>query len=69
MGHMPLVNSTFVDSTSHYDFTPVFSKIALFYAVDFCVGNLELTFGKVPYKGYLGFHHQMNWLFHVKGVV
>jgi len=53
MGHMPFINSSFVDSTNCYDFTPVFSKVAPFFnAVDFSIGNLELTFGGKPYKGY-----------------
>tara|TARA_Y100000385_G_scaffold223849_1_gene234009 strand:- start:21 stop:1157 length:1137 start_codon:yes stop_codon:yes gene_type:complete len=53
MGHMPFINSAFVDSLGHYDFTPVFSKVSPFFkSVDFTVGNLEVTLGGEPYSGY-----------------
>jgi len=53
MGHMPFINSGFVDSLNIYDFRPVFSKVAPFFkSVDFTIGNLELTFGGKPYSGY-----------------
>ena len=53
MGHMPFINSGFVDSLNSYDFRPVFSEVAPFFkSVDFTIGNLELTFGGKPYSGY-----------------
>lgn len=53
MGHDPQIQAAYSPQTDSYDYRPVFDKIKhKFQAVDFAIGNLEVTFAGKPYKGY-----------------
>lgn len=56
MGHDGQLESALNDSTGKYEYDSVFKYIApLISAADVAVGNLEVTLGGRPYKGYPAF--------------
>lgn len=53
MGHMPVVNSTLNKETGVYEFDKCFSPLQPYLTeTDFVIGNLETTFGDLPYHGF-----------------
>ena len=53
MGHMPVVNSVWVDSLQKYDYNPCFENVVDYLQkADLAVANLEVPLGGKPYSGY-----------------
>lgn len=53
MGHMPQVNSAWVDSLKTYDYTPVFEYVKKYLSsADLAIANLEVPLAGKPYSGY-----------------
>ena len=56
MGHDGQIASAYDDSTGTYSYDSVFRYISpLLSAADIAIGNLEVTLGGAPYKGYPAF--------------
>jgi poly-gamma-glutamate capsule biosynthesis protein CapA/YwtB (metallophosphatase superfamily) len=56
MGHDGQISSAYDDSTGTYSYDSVFKYISpLISAADIAIGNLEVTLGGKPYKGYPAF--------------
>ena len=53
MGHTPQIHSAYDKQTGHYNYKPVFAKVApIFKQHDYVVANLEVTLGGKPFTGY-----------------
>jgi poly-gamma-glutamate synthesis protein (capsule biosynthesis protein) len=53
MGHMPVVNSAWVDSINRHDFNPIFEYVTPYISkADIAVANLEVPLAGKPYSGY-----------------
>jgi poly-gamma-glutamate capsule biosynthesis protein CapA/YwtB (metallophosphatase superfamily) len=53
MGHMPVVNSAWVDSLNRYDFNPIYEYVTSYITkADVAVANLEVPLAGKPYSGY-----------------
>ena len=53
MGHEPQISSAYDDSTGTYSYDSVFRYVSpLLSAADIAIGNLEVTLGGKPFKGY-----------------
>ena len=53
MGHTPQIHSAYDKQTGHYNYKPVFAKVApIFKKHDFVVANLEVTLAGKPFTGY-----------------
>lgn len=56
MGHTPQIESAYNRATRTYSYTGVWQEVApLFKSVDWAIGNLEVTLGGRPYRGYPAF--------------
>ncbi len=56
MGHTPQIESAYNRATRTYSYTDVWQEVApLFKSVDWAIGNLEVTLGGKPYRGYPAF--------------
>jgi poly-gamma-glutamate synthesis protein (capsule biosynthesis protein) len=53
MGHMPVVNSGWVDSLKSYNFNPIYEYVSDYLSkADIAVANLEVPLAGKPYSGY-----------------
>jgi poly-gamma-glutamate synthesis protein (capsule biosynthesis protein) len=53
MGHMPVIDATYNDSTKSYNYTPIFEYIRPYISsADLAVVNLEVTLAGPPFSGY-----------------